>query len=430
MPVSPFRFIHASDFHLERPLMGVAEVHDHLRDLFLESPYTAARQVFDAALAEDVRFVLLSGGIVTPAAGPRGPLFLAEQFARLAQREIGVYWAGSPIDPPDAWPPAIKLPPNVHFFPRGQVESLVVQGVAGPLARLAGTSCDAARPWQPAGFAPDAAGLYTIAVAHGEADAAALQTRSIHYWALGGRHDRGTPCGGPQVVHYCGSTQGRRPEESGVHGCTLVQVDEQCQTRTSLIPTDAVRWMGERLLLDETTTREDLEARLRQRMQALLEAVPSTALLISWTIAGGGPLVGPLRRGTLAAELLQSLRADYGYRSPPAWSVSLGVELPETLPPEWYEQETIRGDFLRAIRQLQMNPDEPLSLDQYLAEIHRAGTVGQVANLVGQVANLSNNNANLGQVSNLSYGNFARSAVLREAAALGVDLLSGEEPHA
>ena len=57
-----------------------------------------------------------------------------------------------------------------------------------------------------------------------------------------------------------------------------MQVDEQCQTRTSLIPTDAVRWMGERLLLDETTTREDLEARLRHAMQALLEAVPSTAL--------------------------------------------------------------------------------------------------------------------------------------------------------
>ena len=60
----PFRFIHASDFHLERPLMGVAEVPDHLRDLFLESPYTAARQVFEAALVEDVKFVVLSGGIV------------------------------------------------------------------------------------------------------------------------------------------------------------------------------------------------------------------------------------------------------------------------------------------------------------------------------------------------------------------------------
>ncbi|MEN6450590.1 MAG: hypothetical protein ABFC96_08880, partial [Thermoguttaceae bacterium] len=67
MSIRPFRFIHASDFHLERPLMGVAEVPDHLRPLFLDAPYTAARQVFDAALAEDADFVVLGGGIVVPA---------------------------------------------------------------------------------------------------------------------------------------------------------------------------------------------------------------------------------------------------------------------------------------------------------------------------------------------------------------------------
>jgi DNA repair protein SbcD/Mre11 len=410
MSALPFRFIHASDFHLERPLMGVADVPDHLRNLFLDSPYAAAQRVFDAALAEDVRFVVLAGGIVTPAAGPRGPLFLAEQFARLAEREIAVYWAGSQIDPPEVWPSAVRLPRNVRFFPRGQIESLVVSSVAGPLARLVGTSCDTERPWRPGDFTPDMTGLYTVAVAHGQPDPALLQSRGIHYWALGGRHDRGTPCGSPQIAHYCGTTQGRMPDESGVHGCTLVQVDEQCETRTSLIPTDVVRWSSERVVIDEATTREDLESRLRQRMQTILEASPSTALLISWTVAGRGPLVGLLRHGAMASELLQSLRSDYGYASPAAWSVSLDVELAETLPPEWYEQETIRGDFLRAIRQLQMNPDTPLGLEQYVAESHRIGTVGQVANL--------------------SCAKTSRQNVLREAALLGVDLLSGEEPNA
>ncbi len=86
MSIRPFRFIHASDFHLERPLMGVTEVPDHLRELFLEAPYTAAKQVFDAALAEEADFVVLPGGILNPTeAGPRGPLFLAAQFARLSR---------------------------------------------------------------------------------------------------------------------------------------------------------------------------------------------------------------------------------------------------------------------------------------------------------------------------------------------------------
>jgi DNA repair protein SbcD/Mre11 len=423
----PFRFIHAGDFHLERPLAGVAEVPDHLRELFLESPYTAARRVFDAALTEDVQFVVLTGGICTPSlSGPRGPLFLAEQFVRLAQRGIGVYWAGSMIDLPDAWPAAVRLPQNVHFFPQGRVEELMVQDSAGPLARLAGTSCDDRRPWRAADFQPGAegdpkgdspifagakigtvptAGLYTIAVAHGEIDLAVAQTRGLHYWALGGRHDRSTPLTGPQAVHYCGTTQGRRPDEAGVHGCTLVQVDEQRQTRTSLIPTDAVRWMGERLAIDDGTTAADLETRLRDRLGALVDGAPNVATLISWTLSGHGPLLGPLRRGTLAGELLQRLRGDYGYRSPPAWSVSLGVEPAEMLPPEWYEQETIRGDFLRAIRRLQMNPGEPLGLDRYVSEPHRAGTLAALVALDAGPP---------------------RDGVLREAAALGVELLSGE----
>ena len=48
------RLVHASDFHLELPLYGLAEVPDHLRDLLIEAPYQAAEQVFETALAEDV----------------------------------------------------------------------------------------------------------------------------------------------------------------------------------------------------------------------------------------------------------------------------------------------------------------------------------------------------------------------------------------
>ncbi len=410
MSSRPFRFVHASDFHLEQPLMGVAEVPDHLRDLFLDAPYTAVKNLFESVLAEDADFVVLSGDILhTQNTGPRGPLFLVEQFTRLAERGIGVYWAGGMVDPPEAWPAALALPQNVHVFPHGRVEEVTIHRDGEPLARLAGMGRDRQRALRPGDFSPEPTGLYTIAVAHGDADAAALQARAVHYWALGGRHDRTTLLGGPQVVHYCGSPQGRCPQESGVHGCTLVQVDEQRQTRTALIPTDAVRWLGERVAVDGTTTREELETRLRDRMHTLLEASPATALLISWTVAGRGPLVGQLRRNKLAAELLQWLRSDYGYRSPAAWSVSLEVELSETLPPEWYEQETIRGDFLRAVRQLQMNPEEPLALETYLSETHLAGTLATAAAFSGKAA---------------------RDGVLREAAALGVDLLSGEEPDA
>ena len=58
--IDPFRFIHASDFHLERPPRGLTEVPDHLRAPFVDAPYRAAERVFDAAIKERVDFVVLA----------------------------------------------------------------------------------------------------------------------------------------------------------------------------------------------------------------------------------------------------------------------------------------------------------------------------------------------------------------------------------
>ena len=409
MSHGPFRFVHASDFHLEQPLAGVAEVPDHLRDRFIDAPYQAAARVFDAVLAEEAEFLILSGDLLhAQNTGPRGPLFLAEQFARLSARKIPVYWAGGSVDPPEDWPAWLDLPANVHVFPRGRVTELLHEHDAAPAVRLIGASRDRTRAMDPAEFTVDPSGLFTIGVAHGPAQVAALQARGLHYWALGGRHDRATLFSAPQVAHDCGSPQGRCPREAGAHGSTLVQVDEQSRARTSPLPADVLRWLGARLVIDPGTSRDDLEGLLRERMHGLAESAAGVDLLISWTISGTGPLMNLLGRGALAGELLGWLRSEYGIASPARWSVALDAEPVATLPPEWYEQEAIRGDFLREVRQYQMNPDEPLALEEYLDPRHLAGT------LSASVA-----------IRDPQH----RERVLREAALLGVDLLSGEEPQ-
>ena len=126
MSHGPFRFVHASDFHLEQPLAGVAEVPEHLRDRFIDAPYQAATRVFDAVLAEEAEFLILSGDLLhAQNTGPRGPLFLAQQFSRLAARKIPVYWSGGIVDPPEDWPAWLDLPANVHIFPRGRVAEVL-----------------------------------------------------------------------------------------------------------------------------------------------------------------------------------------------------------------------------------------------------------------------------------------------------------------
>src|SRR6185295_8010552 len=128
MPRGPFRFLHASDLHLEQPLHGFPSAPDHLRRLCIDAPYLAAERVFDAALKEDVAFVLLAGDVVNlTTAGARAVCFLQEQFERLAQRKIHVYWAGGECDSPEHWPNSLHWPENVTAFPAGRVQEIVFQ---------------------------------------------------------------------------------------------------------------------------------------------------------------------------------------------------------------------------------------------------------------------------------------------------------------
>lgn len=402
----PFRFIHAGNFHLEQPIYGLAEVPDHLRETFLAAHFRAAQRVFDAALAEEVDFVVLSGDLVqSQRSSPRSLVFLVRQFERLAERNIAVYWAGGSVDPPRAWPAAMALPENVHTFPVGRAADFLHSRDEKPLARLVGRSREDQENIGSYQLRADVGGLFTIAVVSGTADEAELTGSSVDYWALGGRQNRSTLCTSPVVAHWPGSPQGRSPRETGPHGATLVQVDESRRVRSSLLPTDEVRWHHERIEVDASTHGEQIERMLRERIEAIRDGTRDVDRLIRWTIAGDGPLMAQLRHGTLAADLLDWLHVEYGTEPPVLWTISLMTEAAAALPHDWYEQESILGDYLRTIREHQTDEELPLSLEAYLSERHLAGTLAGAVELSGAVT---------------------RQRVLRQAALLGVDLLSGD----
>src|SRR5882757_9713483 len=106
----PLRLVHASDLHLEMPVYGLPEIPEHLRELLIEAPYHAAEQVFETALAEDADAVLLAGDVLNvDRAGPPAIVLLLDQFARLAERGIAIYWAGGAVDVPDSLPRSVTL---------------------------------------------------------------------------------------------------------------------------------------------------------------------------------------------------------------------------------------------------------------------------------------------------------------------------------
>ncbi len=405
-----FRFIHASDFHLDRPPRGLVEVPDHLREALVDAPYRAAERVFDAALKEDVDFVALAGDLVDPAmAGPRGLVFLGEQFRRLTQRGIRVYWAPGRSDRKGEWVDAWQLPEGVVRFARDSVEHVVYRRGDEPLVQILGTSSAKRKRIRLSQFHTDRSELFTVAVAHGAADADALARRAaIGYWALGGEHGRRTVLRGPTVAHYCGSPQGRRPQEAGPHGCTLVQVDEQSHVRTSFVPTDAVRYLDEQVAANEGTTPEQLYEILGEQITELLSDPFGPELLVRWIVVGSRALATELRRGKLAGDLAARLRGEYSTRRPAVWTVSIEAEAPDAVPLQRYEEQTLLGEFLRTVRHYEEHLDEPLDLTPYLAERHAAGSLLSAASLDDPAV---------------------RGRVLDEVARLGVELLSPQEPR-
>jgi hypothetical protein len=406
MSGEPFRFLHAADFHLERPMEGLTEVPEHLRDVLVDAPFEAVDQVIDTALVEEVDFVVLSGDILDcRAAGPRAMAFLVTQLNRLAERNIPVFWAGGEVDPPDRWPAAARLPSNVKIFPPRKVEDVAITRGEATLAVIRGASRDERSSPAPADFRAGSKEAFSLAAAHGDYEAAPFTKQKMDYWALGGQHEHTVLSASAPAVIYPGTPQGRSPEEEGAHGCVLVHVDERGQSRTRFVPTDVVRWRRERVTLRENARREDLEKLLRERIQTFVNEAAGRHVLAAWEVAAAGRLASELRRGGLAKEIVKTLQADFGHRSPAAWTVSLEVEAPTTIPDEWYEEDTILGDFLREVR-----------------KIDREGRRLEVASLTAR-ENLPDVLASLLSLPDAAVAKEA----LHEACLLGTDLLRGEE---
>ncbi|MCA9239618.1 MAG: DNA repair exonuclease [Planctomycetales bacterium] len=348
MSQRPMRFVHASDLHLEQPLTGLARIPDHLRELLRDAPYRAAEQVFETALTEDADALLLAGDVLdVPLAGPRAVVFLIEQFQRLEARGIPVFWAGGRTDRPDLWPASARLPENVHVFPVGRVEQHDVHRDGKVIAKVQGMSCGPDCVIDASGFHRDAHGRFTVGVAYGTSDAPGKEGDRVHYMALGGRHRRATVDHEPGVAHYPGTPQGRSPEEQGPAGCAVVQVDETGKARTKFVSTDVVRWVTETVEFTDGTTREQLNKRMRDRLEKLRQGAKDVDHLVAWNLKGAGPLVAKLRADGLCEQLVEDLQKHDGRQQPACYTHRVSCDSRFEAPHEWVDQETILGDLLR-----------------------------------------------------------------------------------
>lgn len=409
-----FRFIHASDFHLENPLGDLDSVPSHLAEAMADAPRRAAAAVMEAALVDNIDFVVLSGDLLSPQmAGPHGMSLLLDFFEKLHQKRTPVFWSAGVADDPSKWPDSVPLPPNVTLFPKNRAIAVPVERAGRTICVVVGRSSDGRSALHVPSYRVDPIDEFSVAVGYGSSDADALAEGRFDYWALGGEHDREAIDGGAEAgAHYCGSPQGRSLEETGAHGYSIVDVDADHTTRVHNIDCDTFRYCNVELDAAEIASVGSIRNLLGERIVRLQHENGGRHLLVGWdiTVSNGDTLhsIGD------SEELLQWIRREYGHGSPAAWTTHLAVRPPRNYPKSWHDEDTILGDFLRAAEKHRKTDGKDLNLLPFTEEQFSDGHPG----IVGTTANL------LAEVPSSS-----RMDVLDQATLLGVELLRGGKPN-
>jgi DNA repair protein SbcD/Mre11 len=407
MAKESFRFIHASDFHLERPMQDVLDLPDHLKRTLVDAPWKAAAAVFETAVMENVDFIVLAGDLLNPvSSGAQGIAFLLDHFQEMAGRGIQVYWAGGQADDPDRWPEAVSLPANVHLFSKKQVEPHVFRRNGQPLVTLLGRSNDGAETIRAAEYGHEPDDNYAVAVAYGKADLETLTHERIDYWALGGEHQPQTLSAQEPCIRYSGSTQSQTLDESGPHGCVLVDVDAQRNLQTHQVELDLVRTTVQEIDAEDSSLGRDLRQLLARRVARIQSEAAGRHVLVRWRVhmdLENASVVGP----SALEELLAWLRREFGYGSPACWSTEIEVLPPKQLPKKWQDEDTILGDFLRVASGHRKQGAKELNL-KTLVEGESPGTAHWTSALMPATPS-------------------AQLSMLERATLLGVDMLRGHQ---
>ena len=402
-----FKFIHASDFHLDESIHGLAEIPPHIKQILANAPYDAATRIFDLAIAERVDFILLAGDLYNmELAGPRSAAFLLSQFERLAEKDIDVYWCAGTVDPPDRWPNSIELPENVLTFSSAYVDQVAHRKNGEVIATIHASGYDEKRRTA-ADFSADVNDPFPIALTHGEFNPTAMAEQNIRYWALGGRHKANKIEQSGSMVAYPGTPQGRSPKESGTHGCKICRVDSTGKLKIQSVETDTVRWKPQKVAIAENVNLEELKNVLGERAMKIAADTNDITVLINWFLATSGEFNPAIRNREWSAELLEWLRDEFGRSDRGIWSVDIEIEPPDSLPMAWYEEDTILGEYLRAVGRYQSDDSLKLTLHDYLPNSVEGDSL-----------------AGIGHVANTN-----REEILRAAALAGIEYLAaGREP--
>lgn len=399
MPYETMRFIHAARVSVDRPLSDTGAVAGSLRELTRDAAPQAFQNLVAACLDHDVDFLLLTGDTLEQANySIKARVELRSGFEQLDDAGIQVFLVPGASDPVTVWDDFPELPGNVTVFRPESDDPVAVLRDGSVIASIRALSWrqswfawdddephadrtqrrtkevdrtehlieeshdpeldpevddvvaqekqethrEIRRVQSPAELRPN---HFAIAIARDGIDQPGDDPQADYLAVVGGR-ERVTAKGTDWLMHFPGGTQGRSPEEPGLHGCSLVDLDSDGVIRCRFLPTAPIRWENLELDIDADTTFQQLVQRAHaacrsltgvttqpeqgslvaeygdatdddtetaaatHEQAAVTESLHAQACFLRWTIRGHGPLFEGLFKEEMQTELIEWLDDD------------------------------------------------------------------------------------------------------------------------
>lgn len=236
----PIKFLHAADLHLGASFIGAQLRNEKLGEQLRKSVYKAYQNVIQVALDENVDFVCFAGDLFNSAESDyRAQGFFIKGLQQLADADISAYIVAGNHDPLDG-SDRLALPANTYcfgtdkvdmqLFKKEGVQSCAIYGRSYPYAQV---DSNYTPGYQRSDSADNAIGILHTNVGTASAgeryarcELSDLTHTRLDYWALGHIHltkvlNESNPC-----AIYAGSPQALNINETGKHGCYIVEIDK------------------------------------------------------------------------------------------------------------------------------------------------------------------------------------------------------------
>jgi DNA repair protein SbcD/Mre11 len=316
--ITPFRFLHTGDLHLDSPFAGlVADAPAHVSAALRDATLSAWNRIVDLALDERVDFVLVAGDVFEHANRTLlAQIRFRDGLARLGAAGISSFVVTGNHDPLSGWEPAVEWSASMHRFGSDAVGAVPVLRDRAEIARVYGISYAVRDVTDNLAlrFRRDADAPYAIALLHANVGGQPghqpyapctvtdLRATGIDYWALGHVHKPGILSHADPVIVYCGNPQGRDPGEAEPRGCWIVDVAANGAATPRFVPVDAVRWCLLEVSIDGIESEDELVERTAATVAAARD-VAGRPIVAQLTITGRGPMHDSLAKGGVLGDL-------------------------------------------------------------------------------------------------------------------------------